>query len=54
MIRQINYDFSGMEDACAEIIVSDGRKGLDDLKQELNKFFKDSKCYCWLCCGSRF
>lgn len=44
MIRQINYDFSGMEDACAEIIVSDGRKGLDDLKQELNKFFKDSKC----------
>ena len=44
MIRQIRYDFSDMEYACAEIIESDGRKGLDNLKKELNKFFKDSNC----------
>ena len=44
MIRQINYDFTGIEYACATIIDSDGRKGLDQLKSELNRFFKDSKC----------
>ena len=44
MIRQINYDFSDLEYACATVIDSDGRKGLDSLKRELNKFFKDSNC----------
>lgn len=44
MIKQIRYDFTDMEYACSEIIGSDGRKGLDDLKQGLNKFFKDSTC----------
>lgn len=44
MIRQINYDFTGIEYACATIIDSDGRKGLDQLKKELNLFFKDSHC----------
>ena len=44
MIRQIRYDFDNLEMACAEIIDSDGRKGLDMLKRELNKFFIDSKC----------
>lgn len=44
MIRQIRYDFSDLEMACAEIIDTDGRKGLDKLKKELNLFFKDSTC----------
>lgn len=44
MIKQIRYDFSDLEMACAEIIDSDGRRGLDKLKKELNAFFKDSKC----------
>jgi hypothetical protein len=44
MIRQIKYDFSDIEYACADIIESDGRRGLDSLKKELNKFFKDSNC----------
>ena len=44
MIRQIRYNFEDLEMACAEIIDSDGRKGLDKLKKELNAFFKDSKC----------
>jgi hypothetical protein len=44
MIRQINYDFSDLEYACATVIDSDGRKGLDSLKRELNRFFKDSNC----------
>lgn len=44
MIRQIKYDFSEFEFICADIIESDGRKGLESLKKELNKFFKDSKC----------
>lgn len=44
MIRQINYDFSDIEYACATIIDSDGRKGLLELKKSLNRFFKDSNC----------
>ena len=44
MIRQIRYNFDDLEMACAEIIDSDGRRGLDKLKKELNAFFKDSKC----------
>lgn len=44
MIRQINYDFGDIEYACATIIDSDGRRGLDALKKELNLFFKDSNC----------
>ncbi len=44
MIRQINYDFDDIEYACATIIDSDGRRGLDTLKKELNRFFKDSNC----------
>lgn len=44
MIRQINYDFDDIEYACATIIDSDGRRGLDALKKELNRFFKDSNC----------
>lgn len=44
MIRQINYDFDDLEYACATIIDSDGRRGLDALKKELNRFFKDSNC----------
>jgi hypothetical protein len=44
MIRQINYNFDDIEYACATIIDSDGRRGLDALKKELNLFFKDSNC----------
>ena len=44
MIRQIKYDFSDLEYACATIIDSDGRRGLNELKRELNRFFKDSNC----------
>ena len=44
MINRIRYNFSDLEMACAEIIDSDGRKGLDKLKKELNNFFKDSTC----------
>lgn len=44
MIHQIRYDFSGLEYACATVIDSDGRRGLDSLKKELNHFFKDSNC----------
>ena len=44
MINKIRYNFSDLEMACAEIIDSDGRKGLDKLKKELNNFFKDSTC----------
>lgn len=44
MIRQVRYDFTDLEMACAEIIDSDGRKGLEQLKKELNLFFKDSSC----------
>lgn len=44
LLQQIRYDFSNLEYACATIIESDGRKGLDSLKKELNRFFKDSKC----------
>lgn len=44
MIKQIRYDFSDLELACADIIESDGRKGLDKLKKELNHFFKDCRC----------
>ena len=44
MIHQINYDFSDIEYACANIIDSDGRKGLLELKKSLNRFFKDSNC----------
>ena len=44
MIRRINYDFTDLEMACAELIDSDGRKGLDKIKKELNIFFKDSRC----------
>ena len=34
MINKIRYNFSDLEMACAEIIDSDGRKGLDKLKKE--------------------
>ena len=34
MIRQIRYNFDDLEMACAEIIDSDGRRGLDKLKKE--------------------
>ena len=44
MIRQIRYDFCDLEAACAEIIESDGRRGLNKLRKELNAFFKDSTC----------
>ena len=44
MLKTINYNFLDMEDACATIIDTDGRKGLEDLKKELNLFFKGSKC----------
>lgn len=44
MIRQIRYDFDDLEMACAEIIDSDGKRGLTNLKKELNRFFKDSNC----------
>lgn len=44
MIKKIRYDFTDLEDACATIINSDGRKGIEYLKRELNKFFKGSKC----------
>lgn len=40
----IRYDFTDLEDACATIIETAGKRGTDVLKTELNKFFKDSKC----------
>ena len=40
----IRYNFDPLLMACADIIDSDGRKGLDKLKKELNLFFKDSTC----------
>lgn len=40
----IRYNFDPLLIACADIIDSDGRKGLDKLKKELNLFFKDSTC----------
>ena len=43
-MQHIHYDFSNIVLACADIIDSDGRKGLEKLKYELNKFFRDSKC----------
>lgn len=39
-----NYDFSDLVDDCQDIIDSDGRKGLNNLKKDLNKFFKGSTC----------
>lgn len=33
MIRQIRYDFDDLEMACAEIIDSDGKRGLTNLKK---------------------
>ena len=44
MINRIRYDFEDMELACEDIILSDGKRGLDKLKKELNKFFIDSRC----------
>ena len=44
MINRIRYDFSDLEMACADIIDSDGKRGLDRLNKELNKFFTGSKC----------
>lgn len=41
---RINYNFEDLLDACSDIIISDGKKGLEKLKKELNKFFKDSTC----------
>ena len=40
----IRYNFDPLLIACTDIIDSDGRKGLDKLKKELNLFFKDSTC----------
>lgn len=39
-----NDIFSDLELACAEVIDSDGRRGINDIKKELNKIFKDSTC----------
>lgn len=44
MNKHITYNFTDLEDACSVVIASDGRKGLDMLKKELNRFFKGSKC----------
>lgn len=44
MIRRINYDFSSIDDACADIILKQSPSNLNKLKIELNRFFKDSKC----------
>ena len=40
----IHYLWSDMIIACQDIIDSDGKKGLESLRKELNKFFKDSNC----------
>ena len=40
----IHYLWSDMIIACQDIIESDGKKGLESLRKELNKFFKDSNC----------
>lgn len=40
----IHYLWSDMIIACQDIINSDGKKGLESLRKELNKFFKDSNC----------
>lgn len=40
----IHYLWSDMIIACQDIIESEGKKGLESLRKELNKFFKDSNC----------
>ena len=40
----IHYLWSDMINACQDIIESEGKKGLESLRKELNKFFKDSNC----------
>lgn len=42
--KTIRCDFSDLEYACSEIIDSDGRKGTEMIKKELNNIFKDSTC----------
>lgn len=47
MIPRIHYDFSDLRNVISRIKHSDGRikqSDLNDLKNELNQFFKDSKC----------
>lgn len=44
-MRTINYNFTGLVDACGDVIVSSGSSSsLFELKKEINRFFKDSKC----------
>ena len=47
-MKQINYNFSGLISCCEEIVnstgVSPSMRSLNELKRELNRFFKDSTC----------
>ena len=47
-MKQINYDFNGLISCCEEIVnstgVSPSMRSLNELKRELNRFFKDSTC----------
>lgn len=44
MIRSINYDFNDLIDDCADIIAHPNNGNFLSLRQDLNKFFKDSNC----------
>ena len=44
MIQRINYDFSELIDAMAKVKQNPNVKNLNELKAELNRFYKDSEC----------
>ena len=44
MIQRINYDFSELIDAMAKVKQNPNVKNLNELKAELNRFYKDSIC----------
>lgn len=44
MIKQINYDFSELEESCIDVINNPNNANLLSLRNDLNKFFKDSTC----------
>lgn len=44
MIKQINYDFSNLERCMSSIKQGASSINLNNLKNELNRFFRDSKC----------
>ena len=43
-MKKINYDFTIMKKCMQSIKISPNSSNLNNLKNELNRFFKDSKC----------